>query len=67
MNAYDGIAGPLDRIAAATSIIRTRVTEKQRHEENGGELAELKTRVKACAKDLEAVARKLERSLNGAK
>lgn len=66
MNGYD-IGSPLDRIAAATSIIRTRLAHEQRVSDNGGELVELRERVKVCARELEAVARKLERSLNGAR
>jgi hypothetical protein len=53
----------LDRIAAATSTLRTRAEATTRRENHGGEVGELRDRIVAAANELEKIAAKLEATL----
>ena len=50
----------LNRIASATSVLRTRSEDATRAENNGGHKDELYERIAASVSDLEKVAKKLE-------
>jgi hypothetical protein len=54
-------AGTLNRIATATSVIRTRQEDKVRLERRGGTPAELRQRINAVAKRLEHEAEELQK------
>jgi hypothetical protein len=53
----------LGRIAAATSVIRTRADDAARLERNGGSAADMRVRVEAVIERLEKVAAELEATL----
>jgi hypothetical protein len=57
-----GFAATLDRLAIATSVIRTRSQDAVRHEANGGSISELKARYESAVVRLERIAERLEKA-----
>lgn len=63
MNVYTEMVGVLDRLAAATSISRTRLQEQTRAEVNGGSMSDLQQRVRKVIERLEQNVDELEKTL----
>jgi sRNA-binding protein len=63
MNPFEALASALNRIAAATSVLRTREQDAERLDVHGGTVAEVAERVQAAASQLENAAARLEKAI----
>jgi hypothetical protein len=63
MNPFEALAAALDRIASATSVLRTREQDAVRVEAHGGTVAEVVDRVQTAAARLEEAASRLEKAI----